>query len=204
MTDRTSWVLDGPITSPFAHPRGIRGRLAGWVMAHGNARTSREVAARIPPGERVLEVGPGPGVLLRALADRSPVGIDPSAGMRAAARRRAPGAEVRDGTAAATGLPDASVDHVVSVHTVALWPDLDAGLDELHRVLRPGGSLLLAWHRARGMGLSTAAQARLSDALRARFVPVTRDDLRDAVLWTAVRPPGRPRSTGDAPAVRLS
>lgn len=182
--DHRSWAY-GHIDNPFAHPRGWRGRLAGIAMARGNARTAREVAARIPPGDRVLEVGPGPGVLLRALADRRPVGVEPSPVMRDAARRRCPGAELRPGTAAATGLPNASVDHVVAVHSVAIWPDLDAGLDELRRVLRPGGSLLLAWHRARGMGLPDAAQARLGDALRARFGAVDRSELRDAVLWTA-------------------
>jgi len=183
--DHTSWVY-GTLASPFAHPSGWRGRLAGWAMARGNARTAREVAARIPPGDRVLEVGFGPGVLLDALADRSPVGVEPSPVMLARARRRMPGTELRPGTAAATGLPDASVDHVVSVHTVAIWPDLDAGLDELRRVLRPGGSLLLAWHRARGMGLPDAARARIGDGLRARFARSGCEELTDALLWTAV------------------
>lgn len=196
--DRTSWFLDGPATSSFAHPRGLRGRLAGWVMHRSNGRASREVAARVPAGGRVLEVGFGPGVLLRALAARPDaprlVGVEPSPVMLGRARRLLPDAELHAGTAAATGLPTASVDHVVSVNTVAIWPDLDAGLDELRRVLRDGGTLLLAWHRGAGarspasrrIGLPAAALARIEDGLRARFPDVTRDELSDVLLWTAV------------------
>ncbi len=50
------------------------------------------------------------------------------------------------GTADRTGLPDASVDRVVSVNNVAIWPDLEAAVDELHRVVRPGGTVIIAWH----------------------------------------------------------
>jgi hypothetical protein len=31
-----SWALDRPVTSPFAHPAGMRGRLAGWFMLTTN------------------------------------------------------------------------------------------------------------------------------------------------------------------------
>ena len=119
-----------------------------------NRRASREVAALVPlrDEETVLEVGYGPGVLLAALRARPErpvlVGVDPSAEMAELAARRVPEAEVRLGTADRTGQPHASVDRVVSLNTVAIWPDLDAGLDELCRVVRPGGSIVLAWHSA--------------------------------------------------------
>lgn len=193
--DRYSWVLDQPVTSPFAHPSGIRGQLARSVMALSNRRSSREVAATLPlrPGDRVLEVGFGPGVLLRALAARPEapglIGVEPSTVMLDRARPSRT-VELRSGTAADTGLPGGCVDHVVSVNTVALWPDLDAGMDELRRVLRVGGTLSLAWHRAgarsrtsRRLGLPPAAATRIEEGIRARFDAVSRTDLSDVVLF---------------------
>jgi ubiquinone/menaquinone biosynthesis C-methylase UbiE len=194
----TSWALPGPVTSPFAHPRGLRGRLAGRFMAATNGRSSREVAALIPlrAGQTVLELGYGPGVLLAALERRPErprlVGVEPSSEMARLAGRRAPRAELHTGTAAATGLADASVDHVVTVNTVAIWPDLDAGLDELRRVVRPGGSVLLAWHSAtarsrisRTLALAEPLLARIAEGLAARFGSVERIVLTDVVVFRA-------------------
>ena len=56
--------------------------------------------------------------------------------MRRMARRRCPRADLRLGTAARTGFADGEFDRVVSVHNVGFWPDLSAGLRELHRVTR--------------------------------------------------------------------
>jgi ubiquinone/menaquinone biosynthesis C-methylase UbiE len=169
-------------------------------MAATNGRSSREVAALVPlrPGQTVLEVGYGPGVLLAALERRPErprlLGVDPSPEMASLAARRAPSAVLSTGTAAATGLPDESVDHVVSVNTVAIWPDLDAGLDELRRVVRPGGSVLLAWHSAtarsrisRTLGLAEPLLARIADGVAARFGSVERIALTDVVVFRAVR-----------------
>jgi ubiquinone/menaquinone biosynthesis C-methylase UbiE len=196
----TSWALQRTVKSPFAHPRGLRGRFAGRIMAVTNARCSREVAALVPlrPGQSVLEVGYGPGVLLAALERRPErprlLGVDPSSEMARLARRRAPGADLSTGSAAATGLADGSVDHVVSVNTVAIWPDLDAGLDELRRVVRPGGSVILAWHSAtarsrisRTLALPEPQLIRIADGLAARFGSVARIALTDVVLFRALR-----------------
>lgn len=199
-----SWTREGPVTSPFAHPRGLRGRLAGRLMALVNRRASREVAALVPlrsgdtPSDTVLEVGFGPGVLLAALRARPErpvlVGVDPSAEMAELAARRVPEAEVRLGTADRTGLPDASVDRVVSLNTVAIWPDLDAGLDELCRVVRPGGSIVLAWHSAaarspisRRLALPEEQLRRIEDGLAERCATVERLAVTDAVVFRATR-----------------
>jgi ubiquinone/menaquinone biosynthesis C-methylase UbiE len=200
MDVESSWTRDEPVRSPFAHPRGLRGRLAGRFMAVVNRRSSREVAAllQLTDGDTVLEVGFGPGVLLAALRDRPErpvlVGVDPSAEMAEAAARRVPDAEVRLGTADATGLADASVDHVVSLNSVAIWPDLDAGLDELCRVVRPRGSITLAWHGAharspisRSLALPEEQLQRIEDGLAARCASVQRTRLTDVVVFRAVR-----------------
>ena len=120
-------------------------------MARGNAATEHRMVelARIEPDETVLVVGPGPGVGLHAaarLAGRA-VGVDPSPDMLALSHQRCGKlAELRRGSAEATGEADESVDVVLSVNNVMLWDDREAGFAELFRVLRPGGRLLLSAH----------------------------------------------------------
>jgi ubiquinone/menaquinone biosynthesis C-methylase UbiE len=155
-------------------------------------------------GDVVLEVGYGPGGLVRLLSRRTTAdriqGVDPSAEMRDAATRLNRGAvrqgrvELRQGSADRTGLPDQSVDRVVTVNNVALWPDLDAGLDELHRVLRPGGVVVIGWHGgaapsriARKLRLPEDKLTRIATALDERFAEVTRHQLKQLDVFRAVR-----------------
>ncbi|MGP4016368.1 class I SAM-dependent methyltransferase [Saccharopolyspora sp. 5N708] len=137
----------------FGHPRGLLGALGGALMACGNAAAERQVVrlARLTGAEQVLVIGPGPGIGLLAAGERADrvVAIEPSQRMRHAAERRCAALRnvtVLDGTAEATGQPDASFDVVLSVNNIQLWPDRTAALAELRRVLRPGGVLLLSTH----------------------------------------------------------
>lgn len=102
---------------------------------------------------RVLEVGVGTGANL----PHYPAGVDltlleRSAPMLEQTRRRAADLGLRPslvhGDAGAMGLPDDSFDTVLSTFTLCCVPDLAAALREMARVLRPGGSLLLADHVA--------------------------------------------------------
>lgn len=187
-----SWSTGRPPNRLAGLPAGVSGRFGGHLMRVLNRGEQREVLDLVGtrPGD-VLELGHGPGTLLAGLA-RIPgvtrlVGMDPSAEMRrlavrALAREIARGrVEIWPGDAAATGLPDGSVDLVVSVNTVAVWPDLDAGVAELRRVLRPAGRLLLTWHggdrpsrAARRLALTDAQATRIEDALLERFAEVRR------------------------------
>lgn len=187
------WTTGRPPNRLAALPAGRLGRLGGWIMGRGNREQQAEVLAlaEVRPGEAVLEVGVGPGVLLGELTERvgvrRVVGLDPSAEMRAAARRRNAAAVqagrvvVKAGTAAATGQPDDAFDVVISVNTVAIWPDLDAGVRELARVTRSGGRLLLSWHggtsptRMSGpLVLAEDVLARIQTALGEQFDLVRR------------------------------
>lgn len=138
----------------FGHPRGVLGRLGGVVMAYGNAATERHVTelAAITGGDTVLVIGPGPGVGLRAAADRAglTIGVDPSDEMLASCRDRCADlldkVRLRRGTAERTGLDDASADVIITVNNVQLWDDRPAAFAELFRVLRPRGRLVLSSH----------------------------------------------------------
>ena len=145
--------------NPFRIPSGPLGRLAGWAMSRDDS-AHREVAALLAPrsGARTCEIGFGPGQLLELLLAQDPAaqvcGVDPSPVMLEQARRRlvrvgaAERADLRLGVAGALPFPDRYADHVVAVNTAAIWPDLAAALVDARRVLRPGGSLLIAWHAA--------------------------------------------------------
>jgi ubiquinone/menaquinone biosynthesis C-methylase UbiE len=193
-----------PLTSPFARPRGVLGRLAGAFMLRTNRQDELLELLEVQPGDRILEVGYGPGGLIRLLVDHTEAsvihGIDPSSEMRdAAARmnRAAVGAgrvDLRVGGVDRTGLPGRSVDHVVSVNNVTLWPDLHAGLRELHRVARPGGSVLIAWHGGtapsrivRHLRLPAETLNQIERGLREFFPQVTRYQLRAVDAFVAIR-----------------
>lgn len=199
----TPWSVGRPIRSPFALPTGPAGRLAGRLMLWLNKQQDVVDLLDVRAGDRVLEVGYGPGGLIRLLgrtAASRVCGVDPAPDMRALASRavRAEIAtgriDLRLGTADRTGFPGAEFDRVVSVNTVALWPDLAAGLRELVRVTRPGGRILLAWHGgtrpspvARRMVLPQAKLARIERGLRDLCSEVTRRELATLTTFLATR-----------------
>jgi len=106
------------------------------------------------PGERILDLGSGPGILACELAGEvGPRGkvtaVDVSAEMNAIASRRIAEADlagridVLAGDAAALAFPDASFDAAVSTQVIEYVDDVDLALREIRRVLRPGGRLVL-------------------------------------------------------------
>ena len=167
------------LTSQFGRPRGVAGRLAGWLMAHrdSNVRRNRWVASLLDlgPDDRVLEIGFGPGVAIAELAERAGhvYGVDHSEVMTRRARKRN-AASIATGQvelvcASVDRLPDfgAPLDAVVAVNTVGFWPAPVERLRELRGRLRPGGRIALA-SQPRQPGVSTAAAGqKLHDLLAA-------------------------------------
>jgi SAM-dependent methyltransferase len=197
-------ILDPSTNNPFAHPSGWLGRIAGRIMLWTNKQDDVVGVLGVQPGDDVLEIGYGPGGLIRLLAERTGAasigGVDPSPEMRDQATRRnrhavrAGRVRLELGTADSTGLPDASVDRVVSVRNVAMWPDLDAAVGELHRVVRPGGTVVIAWHGGnkpsrvvKSMSLPEDDLRRIEHALRDRFAEVSRSQLATLDVFAAVR-----------------
>jgi ubiquinone/menaquinone biosynthesis C-methylase UbiE len=122
-----------------------------------HARVVRELRASLRGdlAPVVLDAGCGTGRLLVRLRAAFPgaslIGIDAAAGMIEVASRKPElqGVRLEVATAEALPLEDASCDVVVSTVSFHHWSDQAAGLREVARVLRPGGSLLLvdAWSR---------------------------------------------------------
>ena len=99
-------------------------------------------------GKTVLDLGCGGGFMAEALAQRgaSVIAVDPSEAAISAARAHA-GAQglaidYRVGSGEAIPLSDTHVDCVVCVDVLEHVADLDGVLDEVRRVLKPGGVLL--------------------------------------------------------------
>lgn len=110
-------------------------------------------------GEHVLDLACGTGVVARLAAPRvgatgKVTGMDFNAGMLAVARALPPpsGATIAwlEGSAAAMYLPDASVDLVLCQQGIQFFPDKPAALREMHRVLAPGGRVLLSVWKSAG------------------------------------------------------
>jgi SAM-dependent methyltransferase len=100
------------------------------------------------PGERVLDVGVGPGFLAAEMAgevgaDGMVAGIDVSETMLALAKGRDASVDLRAGSAGAIPYPDASFDVGVSTQVLEYVADIPAALAELRRVVRPGGRVLI-------------------------------------------------------------
>lgn len=102
--------------------------------------------AGLSPGARVADLGCGTGIstrLWRSLGFDA-VGVDPNEAMLAEAR--AAGGEYLRGDAERTGLPDHSVDLAAAAQAFH-WFDLERTLDELARVLKPGGKVAAIWNQ---------------------------------------------------------
>ncbi len=97
---------------------------------------------------RALDVGCGPGALLSALAERlgaeNVAGADPSEPFVEACRARIPQAEVVVASAEALPFPDGAFDVTLSQLVVNFMADAEAGVREMARVTREGGTVVSA------------------------------------------------------------
>src|SRR4051794_12439469 len=134
------------------------------------------------PGERVLDVGSGPGFLVASLADAVGAGgavhgVDRSGPMNAVARDLVGDrswATIDDGDALALPYADGAFDAAVATQVYEYVADIPRALAELRRVLRPGGRALVldtdwdsvVWHaadRARHRRVMAAWEEHLAD-----------------------------------------
>ena len=113
--------------------------------------------AGVEDGQRVLDVGCGPGALTTELVERVGPGrvsaVDPSGGFVAAARERHPGVNVQVASAEDLPFGDEGFDAALAQLVVHFMEDPVAGLREMARVTRPGGVVAACvWDHAGGKG----------------------------------------------------
>jgi SAM-dependent methyltransferase len=152
------------------------------------------------PGTRVLDAGCGTGGLLRWMLDRgsfeTAAGVDLASSAIALARERVPEADLRAAPLSALPFDDAAFDLVVSndvlqhVHE----DDVARSLDELHRVLEPGGTLLLRTNGARELRRErddwrAYDRATLTAGLSSAGFEIERSTHANTILslWAAIR-----------------
>ena len=103
---------------------------------------------------KVCEIGCGPGQIARYLQDRqvSMCGVDLSEEMVKWARRLNPDISFQRGDMRALEIPDASLAGIVCFYAIIHLKreDVPRALSEMHRVLKPGASLLLSFHGGEG------------------------------------------------------
>ncbi len=98
-------------------------------------------------GKAVLDLGAGTGKFTTLLASTGAdvIAVEPVEAMRRELAAALPAVDLRDGTAAHIPMPDAAVDAVFCAQSFH-WFATRATLDEIHRVLKPGGLLGLVWN----------------------------------------------------------
>jgi SAM-dependent methyltransferase len=188
------------IRSQFMRPRGFAGWLVGWEMALRLSNRKRNVWAvgllGVEPTDRVLEIGFGPGLAIRELSRRAThglvCGVDHSEVMvRQAARRnadavRAGRVDLRGGSAEHLPAFAEPFDKVLAVNNMGMWRDPDERLQELHRLMRPGGRIaIVSQPRCPGATAETTVAAGREIATRltgAGFTCIRSDTL-------ALKPP---------------
>jgi ubiquinone/menaquinone biosynthesis C-methylase UbiE len=148
--------VKGALISQFSHPRGPLGWIAGTIMAVKNRRRNELAVAMldVQPGQKVLEIGFGPGVTIKLLAemigDGAVTGIDSSRVLVGQAKRRnaeavrAERVALHWGSVEQLPFPDAMFDRILAVNSLHHWPNIEENLREVRRVLKAGGLLLIA------------------------------------------------------------
>ena len=172
-------TLQHAIASQFEHPRGMLGRMTGWIMAHRPSNRDRNRwtvdLLDIQPHDCVLEVGCGPGLALEGCLARATdglvIGLDHSETMlqQAAARNRiallAGRLQLRQGSAETLRCSSEQFDKIFSVNVVQFLDDRPSLFAAFFDRLKPNG-LVATTYMPRGENPSRAKAWQLAEAVR--------------------------------------
>jgi len=164
--------------------------------------------AAVAAGQRVLDVGCGPGALTAELVERlgpdAVSAVDPSESFVAAARERHPGARVRRAAAEELPFDDQEFDAALAQLVVHFMADPVAGLREMARVTRVGGAvaacvwdhgggggpLAMFWQAAREIDPTVEDESRRAGAREGDLGELFREaglhDIREGALSVSV------------------
>ena len=165
------WSLPCPTLLAWSLETRLSDRVAGTEV------TLDRIGVR--PGQRVLEIGPGPGRLLipaarRVLPGGEVVGVDIQAGMLERLRRRTQRAGVTNltalqGDATRLTVPEASFDIVYLAAVLGEIPDRAVALAQCYRALKPGGVLSITEIRSDPHYQTRATVKRMAEGAGFRF-----------------------------------
>lgn len=141
--------------SQFAHPTGWLGNLVGTIMALKNRERNTWTISllEIQPNDEILEIGFGPGWAIQQAAKLTPNGhihgIDLSQTMLDQAKKRNTSAirngqvTLQQGAEAPLPYADEKFNKIFSINSFQFWLKPMAGLNEVQRVLKPGGQIAI-------------------------------------------------------------
>ncbi|HXQ37532.1 MAG TPA: methyltransferase domain-containing protein [Anaerolineales bacterium] len=141
--------------SQFAHPEGWAGRFVGMIMALKNRQRNAWTISMldIQPNDQVLEIGFGPGQGIQEVVKLTPngfvSGIDLSATMLAQASKRNTAAIrsgrvlLQQGSESPLPFDTNKFNKGYTVNSMQFWSNPIAGLQEVIRVLKPGGRVVI-------------------------------------------------------------
>lgn len=141
----------------LSSPSGPFGRLAGWVWNRRNEALNETVLGLLDlqPDDRVLDIGFGGGYLLGrmtgAVSDGMLAGVDVSPAIVAYAKKRyrqvmqSGSLDLRCAAAEDLPYPPEYFSKACSVNSIFYWQNIEKGLAEMWRVLRPGGKAVICF-----------------------------------------------------------
>ena len=182
-------------------------------MGRYSSRLSPQMAdfAGVRAGQRVLDVGCGPGALTKELVDRlgadHVAAVDPSPPFVEAVRSRNPGVDIRHASAEQLPFDDASFDAAIAQLVVHFMADPAAGISEMTRVTKPDGVVAACvwdhagsqgplhafWEAARELDPNVRDESKLAGAREGHLAELFRiaglHEIEDGVLESRVEHP---------------
>lgn len=169
-----------------------------WIDGLGtDGDWSRRVVLDAPMRKRIahrgftsaIDIGCGEGRFCRALQAEgiSTVGVDPTAKLLARARELDPAGDYRLGIAEALNFDDATFDLAVSYLSLIDIPDLPGAIAEIHRVLRPGGTFLMANLQSFNTAGDPSGWTLAADGTHRFYIDDYMDERCQWVTWNGVR-----------------